>query len=58
MTTSVIDRGAKVVLSRACYLDQQRPGGYEAYALQQLWRGMYAEEPYDLTEAQQARSWV
>lgn len=54
MTAPVIDRGAKVVLSGPWYLDQQRPGGYEVYALQQMWQGMYAVEPYDnLTAAQQ-----
>jgi hexosaminidase len=54
MTAPVIDRGAKVVLSGPWYLDQQRPGGYEVYALQQMWQGMYAVEPYfNLTEVQQ-----
>lgn len=53
MMPSVIDRGARVVLSGPWYLDQQKPGNYITYALQNLWKGMYNVEPLsNLTEEQ------
>ena len=54
MMPTVIDRGADVVLSGPWYLDQQKPGGFSSYAIQDLWQGMYKIEPYDgLTSSQQ-----
>ncbi|GMH60643.1 hypothetical protein TrST_g7542 [Triparma strigata] len=54
MMPTVIDRGADVVLSGPWYLDQQQPGGFQTYALQAIWQGMYQVEPFDgLSESQQ-----
>lgn len=56
MMPTVIDRGAEVVLSGPWYLDQQKPGGFETYALQGIWEGMYKVDPFDgLTTDQRSK---
>lgn len=50
----VLSRGGRVVLSGPWYLDVQQPGGYTTYALQDLWKGMYAVDPLQGLNASQA----